>query len=66
LDARLEERARAIERQRADLQRAQAFLQGCHGCPRPPVRAVCDACALGAGFCDISVLRVVWDEPPRD
>ena len=66
MDAELEERARAIERQRADIQRAQTFVQACHGCRKRPVRAVCDACEIGRGFGDISVLRVVWDEPARD
>lgn len=66
MDVELEERAQAIERQRADIERAQTFLQGCHGCRRRPMRAVCDACAVSAGFDDIDVLRVVWDEPARD
>jgi DNA-binding transcriptional MerR regulator len=66
MDAELEERAAAIERQRLSIRRAQAFVEGCHGCRRRPVRAVCDACEVSAGFDDIDVLRVVWDEPERD
>jgi DNA-binding transcriptional MerR regulator len=66
MDAELEERARAIERQRADIERARTFIQGCHGCRQRPVRAVCDACEISRGFGDIGVLRVVWDEPARD
>jgi DNA-binding transcriptional MerR regulator len=66
MDVELEERARAIERQRADIKRAQTFLRGCHGCRQRPMRAVCDACEISRGFGDIGVLRVVWDEPARD
>jgi DNA-binding transcriptional MerR regulator len=66
MDVELEERARAIERQRADIKRARAFVQGCHGCRQRPVRAVCDACEISRGFGDIGILRVVWDEPARD
>ena len=65
MDVELEERARAIERQRADIKRARAFVQGCHDCRQPPVRAVCDACEISRGFGDIGILRVVWDEPAR-
>ncbi len=66
MDVELEERARGIERQRADIRRAQTFVQACHGCRKRPVRAVCDACEISRGFGDIGVLRVVWDEPARD
>jgi DNA-binding transcriptional MerR regulator len=66
MDAELEDRARAIERQRADIKRARTFLQGCHGCRQRPVRAVCDACEISRGFGDIGILRVVWDEPAVD
>jgi MerR family Zn(II)-responsive transcriptional regulator of zntA len=66
MDVELEERARAIERQRADIKRARVFVRGCHGCRQPPVRAVCDACEISRGFDDIGILRVVWDEPARD
>ena len=66
MDAELEERARAIERQRADIKRARAFVQGCRGCRKRPVRAVCDACEISRGFGHIGILRVVWDEPARD
>jgi DNA-binding transcriptional MerR regulator len=66
MDVELAERARAIERQRADIERAQTFLHGCHGCRQRPVRAVCDACAVSAGLSGIGVLRVVWDEQSRD
>ncbi len=66
MDVELEERARAIERQRADIKRARVFVRGCHGCRQPPVRAVCDACEISRGFGDVGVLRVVWDEPARD
>jgi DNA-binding transcriptional MerR regulator len=65
MDVELEERARAIERQRADIKRAQTFVQACHGCPQRPVRAVCDGCEISRGLGDIGVLRVVWDEPAR-
>ena len=66
MDVELEERARAIERQRADIKRARVFVRGCHGCRQPPVRAVCDACEISRGFGDIGILRVVWDEPAGD
>lgn len=66
MDAELEERARAIERQRSDIERAQTLLRGCHGCRERPSRAVCDACETSRGFGDIGILRVVWDEPERD
>ena len=66
MDVELEKRARAIERQRADIKRARAFVQGCHGCRQPPVRAVCNACEISRGFGDIGILRVVWDEPVRE
>ena len=65
MDVELEERARAIERQRADIKRARVFVRGCHGCRQPPVRAVCDACEISRGFGHIGSLRVVWDEPAR-
>jgi len=65
MDVELEERARAIERQRADIKRARAFVQGCRGCRKRPVRVVCDACEISRGFGDIGILRVVWDEPAR-
>ena len=38
MDAELEKRARAIARQRADIERARTFIQGCHGCRQRPVR----------------------------
>lgn len=66
MDSELEQRAEAIERQRADIKRAQAFLEGCHGCRRKPERAVCDTCEVSAGLADSGVMRVVWDEPARD
>jgi DNA-binding transcriptional MerR regulator len=66
MDEELRERARAIDRQRADIRRAQTFLRSCHGCRQRPVRAVCDACEISRGFGNIGVLRVVWDEPVRD
>jgi DNA-binding transcriptional MerR regulator len=62
MDKELEERAASIERQRADIARAQTFLQRCHGCRQRPVRAVCDTCAVSSGRGDIEVLEVVWDE----
>jgi hypothetical protein len=46
MDAELEARARAIERQRANIERAQTFLQGCNGCRQRPVQAVYDACDM--------------------
>jgi DNA-binding transcriptional MerR regulator len=66
MDVELEERAWAIERQRADIRRAQTFVRACRGCRQRPVRAVCDGCEISRGFGDIGVLRVVWDEPARD
>jgi DNA-binding transcriptional MerR regulator len=66
MDEVLEERAAAVARQRADIAKAQAFVAGCHGCRRRPVRAVCDACEVATGFGEIGVLRVVWDESERD
>jgi DNA-binding transcriptional MerR regulator len=66
MDAELEAQALAIAAQREDIRRAQAFLIGCHGCRRKPVRAVCDRCEVSAGWQDIDVLRVVWDELQPD
>jgi DNA-binding transcriptional MerR regulator len=62
MDDQLEAQAVAIAAQREDIRRAQAFLLDCHGCRRKPVRAVCDRCEVSAGWQDVSVLRVVWDE----
>ncbi len=66
MDAELEAHSLAIEQQRADIQRAQAFLLGCHGCQRKPTRTVCDSCDVSAGISDIAVMRVVWDERSPD
>ena len=66
MDAELEADSLAIEQQRADIQRAQAFLLGCHGCQRKPTRTVCDSCEVSAGISDIAVMRVVWDERSPD
>ncbi len=66
MDADLEARSLAIEQQRADIQRAQAFLRGCHGCQRKPTRTVCDNCEVSAGISDITVMRVIWDERSPD
>jgi DNA-binding transcriptional MerR regulator len=65
MDAELSARARAIEQQRADIRRASKFLRGCHGCQRPPTRAVCDECEHGASREGISIMRIVWDEFER-
>ena len=65
MDDELEAQALAIASQREDIRRAQAFITGCHGCRRKPVRTVCDRCEVSAGWQDIGVLRVVWDEPKR-
>jgi len=62
MDQELEQRARVIEKQREDIQRAQTFLKGCHGCNRQPIRSVCDECTVSAGRKGIDVLQVVWDE----
>ena len=66
MDAELEQRADAIERQRADIKRAQAFLKRCHGCKRQAVRDDCDACEISVGKEGIAVVGVVWDEPVRE
>ncbi len=66
MDAELQTRARAIASQRGDIKRALAFLEGCHGCRRRPVRAECDRCSISAGREGIGVLRVVWDERGPD
>ena len=66
MDTELEAHALAIEKQRADIQRAQAFLLECHGCPRKPTRTVCDSCDVSAGVSDIAVMHVVWDERSPD
>lgn len=62
MDDELASQAAAIAAQREDIRRAKAFLIGCHGCRRKPVRAVCDRCEVSTGWQDIAVLRVVWDE----
>ncbi|WP_167757094.1 MerR family transcriptional regulator [Thiorhodococcus minor] len=64
MDAELDAQARAIAEQRADIERAQAFLQGCHGCSRAPVRSECDHCQISAARQASAVMRVVWDERP--
>ena len=66
MDAELKDLAEAIEAQRRDIERAQAFLVGCHGCTRQPIRPVCEGCAVSAGRGDIAVLQVVWDERKHD
>lgn len=66
LDEELEVLGAAIAEQRKDIQRAQAFLAGCHGCRRKPVRTVCDSCEISAGWQDTGVMRVVWDERPDE
>jgi DNA-binding transcriptional MerR regulator len=65
MDSELEQQARAIAEQRADIARARAFLTDCHGCQRRPDHAECDACPVSAGRAGIDVLRVVWDERPH-
>jgi DNA-binding transcriptional MerR regulator len=62
MDKALKTQETAIAAQREDIRRAQAFLAGCHGCRRKPARAVCDRCEVSAGWQDIAILRVVWDE----
>jgi len=62
MDDELQAQAIAIAAQREDIRHAQAFLIGCHGCRRKPIRAVCDRCEVSAGWQDVGVLRVVWDE----
>jgi DNA-binding transcriptional MerR regulator len=62
MDKELESQAQSIAAQLEDIRRAQAFLKGCHGCRRKPLRAVCDRCEVSTGWQDIGVLRVVWDE----
>jgi DNA-binding transcriptional MerR regulator len=66
MDRELAEQARAIAARRTDIARARAFLEGCKGCPRRPVRAKCDTCAVGPGRAGIAVLEVVWDERRHD
>ncbi|EXJ15920.1 MerR family transcriptional regulator [Imhoffiella purpurea] len=62
MDAELEERVRAIERQRQDIEHALALVRRCHGCRRRPARPICDACPASVGVEDSTVLQVVWDE----
>lgn len=66
MDAELAGKARAIRDQRADIERALAFLTACRGCRVRPTRAVCDACQKSSGWQENVALRVVWDEPDRD
>ncbi len=63
MDDELEERGRAIERQRQDIARAMALVERCHGCQQRPIRTVCDRCEIGADMPDGTVLQVAWDEP---
>lgn len=65
MDAELAEQARAMRRQRADIDKALTFLSGCHGCRLQPTRVTCDDCAISRGWQDSVALRVVWDEPDR-
>jgi DNA-binding transcriptional MerR regulator len=62
MDADLQALAKRIDRQRADIKRAQAFLQQCHGCRRKPTRKVCDQCEISAAREGITTMRVIWDE----
>lgn len=66
MDLELAEKGRAIRRQRADIEKALAFLSGCHGCDARPTRSTCDDCEISSGWQGSVALRVVWDEPDRD
>lgn len=66
MDAELKAQSEAIDSQRADIERAQAFLARCRGCRRRPMREVCDLCEVSAGLEGIAVMRVVWDERSDD
>lgn len=57
--------AEAIAAMQRDLEKADALVKRCFGCPRKPVREVCDRCEVSQGLTDIQVLKVVWDEPRR-
>lgn len=66
LEADMEMRLKLLQSARADIRRAKQHLTGCHGCPKCPTRQNCTGCPVAAELLACQVMRIVWDQVPKD
>lgn len=66
VEAEMEMRIKLLQSARADIRRAKQQLTGCHGCPKRPTRRNCTGCPVAAELLACQVMRIVWDQVPKD
>ena len=66
VEAEIEVRLKLLRSARADICRAKQHLTGCHGCPKRPTRRNCSGCPVADELLECQVMRIVWDQVPRD
>lgn len=66
VEAEIEARLKLLQSARADIRRAKQRLTGCHSCPQRPTRRNCTGCPVANELLECQVMRIVWDQVPRD